>query len=309
MKISRLILPAILASLLFAFTSTEPKDAVELGQRLFADPIVSLDSTVSCQSCHIPAFAFADTVRFSRGVGGRLGRRNAPSITNMGSRQHYFYDGRVVALEDQVLMPIQDTVEMHLKLPELERRLRRHVVYGPAFERIFGRKANAEDLGVALAEFVRTLETAATPYDRWMFDEPGGMGEAAVRGRDVFLEKGKCFSCHFTPDFTADEFKNIGLYNGKDLNDVGRFSITHNPADLGSFKVPGLRNVALTAPYMHNGQFRSLDEVIDFYNDPSKVVPNAINRDTTFAKPLGLTVGEKADLKAFLEALTDDRFR
>lgn len=309
MKIRRLILPVLLASLLLAFSSTEPKDAVELGQRLFADPILSLDSTVSCQSCHIPAFAFADTARFSLGVGGRLGRRNAPSITNMAARQHYFYDGRVVALEDQVLMPIQDTVEMRLKLPELEQRLRRHAVYGPAFERVFGRKANAEDLGKALAEFVRTLETSATPYDRWMFDEPGGMSEAAARGRDIFLEKGKCFSCHFTPDFTADEFKNVGLYNGKNLNDVGRFAITRDPADLGKFKVPGLRNVALTAPYMHNGQFRNLDEVIEFYNDPSKVVPDAINRDTTFAKPLGLTAGEKADLKAFLEALTDDRFR
>lgn len=309
MKKTHFLLPlTFAAAVLLAFSGTEPKDATELGERLFSDPILSLDSTISCQSCHLPEFAFADTARLSRGVGGRLGKRNAPGITNMANRSHFFFDGRVVALEDQVLMPIQDTVEMRLTLEQVEQRLRRHAVYGPAFKLIFGRKANTEDLAKALADFVRTLETASTPYDRWMFDEPGGMSEAAVRGREIFLEKGKCFDCHFTPDFTADEFKNVGLYNGKDLNDVGRFSITQNPADLGSFKVPGLRNVAITAPYMHNGMFRTLDEVIEFYNDPAKVVPDAINRDTTLAKPLNLTTAEKSDLKAFLEALTDDRF-
>ncbi|MCF8244216.1 MAG: cytochrome-c peroxidase [Saprospiraceae bacterium] len=303
------LLPATVATaLLLAFSGAGPKDATQLGERLFSDPILSLDSTVSCRSCHIPEFAFADTARFSRGVGGRLGRRNAPSITNMSARSHFFFDGRVVALEDQVLMPIQDTVEMRLTLAQVEQRLRSHPVYGPAFEQIFGRKANAEDLAKALATFVFTLETANTPYDRWMFDEPGGMSEAAVRGREVFLEKGKCFDCHFTADFTGDEFKNVGLYNGKDLNDAGRYAITRNPADLGKFKVPGLRNVALTAPYMHNGMFRSLDEVIDFYNDPAKAMPDAINRDTSLATPLNLTATEKAELKAFLEALTDDQF-
>lgn len=307
-KIHFLLPVTFAAALLLAFSGTEPKDATELGERLFSDPILSLDSTISCQSCHLPEYAFADTAMVSRGVGGRLGKRNAPGITNMAGRSHFFFDGRVVSLEDQVLMPIQDTVEMRLTLEQVEQRLRRHAVYGPVFQRVFGRKANAEDLAKALADFVRTLETAATPYDRWMFEEPGGMSEAAVRGREIFLEKGKCFDCHFTPDFTADEFKNIGLYNGKDLNDVGRFAITKNPADLGSFKVPGLRNVAVTAPYMHNGKFRTLDEVIDFYNDPAKVVPDAINRDTTLAKPLNLTTAEKSDLKAFLEALTDDRF-
>ncbi len=296
------------AAMLLAFAGTEPKDAAQLGERLFSDPILSLDSTISCRSCHRPEYAFADTARFSLGVGGRVGRRNAPSITNMSARAHFFFDGRVLALEDQVLMPIQDTLEMRLTLPEVERRLRNHPVYGPAFVRIFGRKATAEDLAGALATFVATLETANTPFDRWMFDEPNGMGEAAVRGRELFMGKARCFDCHFTPDFTADEFKNVGLFNGKELNDVGRFAISRNPADLGKFKVPGLRNVALTAPYMHNGMFRSLEEVIEFYDNPDKVVPDAINRDTTMAKPLNLTAAEKAELKLFLEALTDDQF-
>jgi cytochrome c peroxidase len=309
MKKSHLLLPlAFAAALLLAFSSTEPKDPVELGQRLFSDPILSLDSTISCQSCHIPEFAFADTAQFSRGVGGRLGRRNAPSTMNMSARSHFFFDGRVLALEDQVLMPIQDTLEMRMTLPEVALRLRRNKVYGPAFERIFGRPANVEDMAAAIAEFIRTLETPATPYDRWMNDEPGGMGDAAARGRDIFIGKGRCFDCHFGADLTGDEFRNIGLFDGKELDDPGRSAITKRPEDLGKFKVAGLRNVALTAPYMHNGLFKTLDEVIDFYNDPSKVVPDAINRDTILAKPMNLTPYEKADLKAFLEALTDDQF-
>ncbi|MCU0348309.1 MAG: cytochrome-c peroxidase [Saprospiraceae bacterium] len=303
-----LLLFSAATALLLAFSTTEPKDATELGQRLFADPILSLDSTISCQSCHLPEFAFADTARFSLGVGGRLGKRNAPSVMNMAARSHFFFDGRVLALEDQVLMPIQDSLEMRMTLPEVERRLRRHPVYAPVFQKLFGRPANVEDMATAIAEFVRTLETAATPYDRWMNDQPNGMSDAAARGRDIFIGKGRCFDCHFGADMTGDEFRNVGLFNGKDLNDVGRYAITKKPEDLGKFKVAGLRNVALTAPYMHNGQFKTLDEVIDFYNDPSRVVPDAINRDTTFAKPMNLTQWEKADLKAFLEAMTDDRF-
>lgn len=122
------------------------------------------------------------------------------------------------------------------------------------------------------------------------------------------MVKGKCFDCHFSPDFTGDEFRNIGLYNGKALNDTGRFAVTGDALDKGKFKVPGLRNVALTAPYMHNGMFATLEEVIDYYDTPDKFIGDAIGRDTLMARPLGLTAEEKSDLKAFLEALTDDRF-
>jgi len=129
-----------------------------------------------------------------------------------------------------------------------------------------------------------------------------------VRGREVFMNKGKCFDCHFSPDFTGDEFRNVGLYTGKErFADSGRFEITKDSADLGKFKVPGLRNVAVTAPYMHNGMFKTLEEVIEFYDQPDKFVTGSINRDT-LVRPLNLTPQEKSDLKAFLEALTDQRF-
>ena len=279
-----------------------------LGERLFFDPILSLDSTVSCASCHIPQFAFSDTARFSRGVGGRLGRRNAQSITNMTAREHFFFDGRAATLEQQVLMPILDTLEMRATPELVISRLQQHPFYGPAFREQFGKTADMESLAAALAEYVRTLETPDTPFDRWMQGKANSMSEAAIRGRQVFMVKGKCFDCHFSPDFTGDEFRNIGLYNGKALNDPGRFTVTGDPADKGKFKVPGLRNVALTAPYMHNGMFATLEEVIDYYDTPDKFIGDAIGRDTLMARPLGLTAAEKSDLKAFLEALTDDRF-
>lgn len=123
------------------------------------------------------------------------------------------------------------------------------------------------------------------------------------------MKKGKCFDCHFSPDFTGDEFRNIGLFNGKNLNDAGRFAISKDSLDLGKFKVPGLRNIAVTAPYMHNGMFKTLEEVIDYYDQPNRLMPDAIGRDTLLAQPLNLSLEEKADLKAFLEALTDDRFK
>lgn len=302
-----LLLPLILLALAFALPG--PEDPAQLGERLFFDPILSVDSTVSCASCHLPAFAFADTATVSRGVGGSLGRRNTPGITNMLSRSHFFYDGRAATLEQQVLMPIQDPLEMKASLPTLLKRLKKHPFYGPAFKKLNRRAPTEQDLAAALAAYVRTLETSDTPFDRWTQGKPGGMDAAAVRGRKIFMKKGKCFDCHFSPDFTGDEFRNIGLYNGRDLHDTGRFAITGDSTDLGKFKVPGLRNVALTAPYMHNGMFKTLEAVIDYYDQPNLFQPHAIGRDTLLAQPLGLTTEEKMDLKVFLEALTDDRFR
>ena len=294
---------------LCSFDETAFDTPEQLGERLFFDPILSLDSTISCSNCHIPQFAFSDTALVSRGVGGRLGRRNSPGITNMSAREHFFYDGRAATLEQQVLMPIQDTLEMRSNAELVMRRLRQHATYGPAFIQLFKKEADMEALAQALAAYVRTLETSDTPFDRWMQRKPGGMGEAAIRGRQIFLKKGKCFDCHFSPDFTGDEFRNVGLYTGRrNLNDRGRFDITKDSADLGKFKVPGLRNVAVTAPYMHNGMFKTLEEVIDFYDTPNQIIPGAFNRDTLLGEPLRLTPEEKADLKSFLEALTDDRF-
>jgi cytochrome c peroxidase len=278
-----------------------------LGERLFSDPILSLDRSISCASCHIPEFAFADTVAFSIGIGGQRGTRNTPSSMNMLARDAFFWDGRAATLEEQALMPIENPVEMGLPIAEAIARLRSDAEYVRWFREAFGGPPDAEKLAAALAAFQRTLETADTPWDRFAFDIED-IDPAVVRGKAIFDQKGKCLECHFTPDFTADEFRNIGLYNGSDLADEGRFAISRDSADLGKFKVPGLRNVAITAPYMHNGMFATLREVIDYYDDPKAFVPDVINVDTLLREPLGLTEQEKVDLEAFLHSLTDRRF-
>ncbi|MES2701156.1 MAG: cytochrome c peroxidase [Bacteroidota bacterium] len=286
-----------------------PATKQQLGEMLFFEKLLSADKTLSCASCHIPAFGFADTIAFSNGVHGHNGKRNAPSCANLGDRPYLFYDGRAATLEDQVKFPIEDTNEMGLPIATAVARLQKNTMYSTYFRKIFGAAPTEKNLKAAIAAFERTLETSRTPFDRYMDDDSSAISASAQRGRDLFMgSKAKCFDCHFSPDFTGDEFRNIGLYDGKRLNDAGRYTITKKKSDLGKFKTPGLRNVAVTAPYMHNGIFRTLREVIEYYNDPYKVVPNPINIDTLLAKPLHLTAQEKEDLVHFLETLTDDRF-
>lgn len=279
----------------------------QLGEMLFFDPILSEDYSISCASCHKPEFAFADTSAFSVGVHGRLGTRNTPSAMNVLSRETLFWDGRAATLAEQALGPIENPIEMNLSIEEAIGRLN-NSKYKGLFLQVYGSVPNKDNLGDAIAAFEETLETSDTPNDRWINDEPGGMTEQQLRGRSVFRTKGKCLECHFTPDFTGDEFRSIGLFNGKEYNDSGRYHATHKPEDIGLFKVPGLRNVAVTAPYMHDGSMKTLREVIDYYDQPQKLVPNALIRDSLLREPLNLTEQEKQDLEEFLHALTDDRF-
>ncbi|XZF14438.1 cytochrome-c peroxidase [Chitinophagaceae bacterium MMS25-I14] len=285
-----------------------PMKPATLGKLLFFDPILSEDSSISCGSCHKPEFAFADTLPFSIGVHGRLGKRNAPSVMNMSSRESFFWDGRAATLAKQALFPIADANEMNLPVAVAVKRLNHSKKYRNLFYKVFKQFPNANNLGAALAAFENTLETGDTPNDRWMNDEPNSMTAQQVRGREIFRTKGKCLECHFTPDFTGDEFRSIGLFNGKAYNDSGRYRITHNTADIGKFKVPGLRNVAMTAPYMHDGSLKTLRQVIDYYDNPHTLLADGLNRDSLLREPLHLTEQNKQDLEAFLHALTDDRF-
>jgi cytochrome c peroxidase len=226
----------------------------------------------------------------------------------MKNRPYFFFDGRANSLAEQSLMPIEHPDEMGLPIHEAVLRLNQNVYYKKYFQHVFKDSATSKYLSLSLAAYEKTLETVNSKFDDWS-NRITKLTPSEERGRQVFLsDKAKCFDCHLQEDFTNDDFKNIGLFNGKNLNDSGRFLITRNLSDLGKFKTPGLRNVGVTAPYMHNGMFKTLEEVVEYYNDPRKVISDAINIDESLKKPLGLTTKEKKDLVAFLKTLTDKKF-
>lgn len=297
----------ILASMAFVIEK-EKKTAVKLGKLLFNEKILSKDSSVSCASCHKPEFAFADTTAFSFGINQTTTSRNTPSVLNMKNRPYFFWDGRAASLDEQALMPIENPNEMGLPIKEAIKRLNESTFYKDYFLKVFGSLPNEKNLAAAFATFESSLETDNSRFDDWSYGKKT-LTESEQRGREIFVgDKAKCFDCHWMEDFTDDDFKNIGLFDGMKLNDSGRFRINQKKEDIGKFKTPGLRNVAVTAPYMHNGIFKTLEEVIDYYNDPFKVVPNAQNIDASLKQPLGLTDPEKKDLVAFLKTLTDKAF-
>ena len=279
-----------------------------LGKKLFSEKILSKDSSVSCASCHKPSFAFADTMAFSIGIAGKPTKRNTPSVLNMKNRPYYFWDGRAASLEEQALMPIQNPDEMGLTISYAIKRLNNNPTYKLLFKRIFNQPVTAKNLSAAFAAYEQTLETVDSKFDDWSNDLKK-LTASEERGRQIFIgSKSRCFNCHFQEDFTDDNFKNTGLFNSIELNDSGRFNISKEKTDMGKFKTPGLRNIAVTAPYMHNGMFRTLEEVVAYYNDPAKFVSNAINIDPALTKPLGLTTKEQNDLIEFLKTLTDKKY-
>lgn len=306
--ITGLLLLIVTSSFIIENNSEKLSSKVALGKKLFSEKILSLDSSVSCASCHMPNYAFADTVAYSIGIYGRETSRNTPSVLNMKNRPYYFYDGRAQTLEEQALMPIANEDEMALPIAEAVKRLNQHSEYRKLFLKVFKALPNAKNLGAAFAAYEKTLETVDSKFDDYSNDI-ATLSPAEERGRELFTgDKAKCFDCHSMVDFTDDDFKNIGLYNGNFLTDSGRFKITRNEADLGKFKTTGLRNVAVTAPYMHNGMFNTLEEVLRFYNNPKGFFPHQINVDSTFNKPLNLTDNEQADIIAFLKTLTDKAY-
>jgi len=311
-KIFIVILSAFAFIFSVAFQSRKEEDILTkeaLGEKLFFDPVLSRGQAISCASCHLPEFAFADTAAFSIGDKGTRLVRNSPALTNLSGRTDFFWDGRASSLEEQILGPLSSHDEMDLPVEQAVERLKKNEFYSAAFQKVFKTEINQKNLLSAIAAFERTLETMDTPYDRYLDGDEKAMSESAVRGRILFIGKANCATCHSGEDFTADRFKSIGLFNGKELTDAGRFKISKDSAHVGMFKVPGLRNVAVTAPYMHNAMFRTLKEVVQYYNTPDKFVNNSINRDLSLGSSLNLSDGEVNDIVAFLEALTDDRFK
>lgn len=277
---------------------------VALGRKLFYDTRLSKDNTIACASCHRPEFAFSDGGKpVSTGIFGRQGSRNAPSLTNVGFRRHLFWEGRSPRLELQAVGPLTAHDEMGLEPEELAQRLQAIPEYAQAFREVFGEPPSLRAVTYAIAAFERTLVSYNSPFDRYQAGDDQALSPAALRGMELFFsEKGDCFHCHVGPDFTDDEPRNTALYTV--YKDIGLARATGKDEDVGKFKTPTLRNVALTAPYMHDGSIRTLREVVQHYNRGGE--PN-LNADALI-RPLGLTDQEVDDLVAFLEALTDTSF-
>ena len=278
---------------------------IELGRKLFYDKRLSSDNTVACASCHKPEFAFSDGGKaVSEGVGKQKGTRNAPTLTNVGFRQSLFWEGRTPRLELQAVGPITAHDEMNMTPEALQKKLEGIPEYRQAFARAFPREPiSLQTVTKAIAAFERTLVSFNSPFDRYQAGDDNAMSKAALRGMDIFLsEKGDCFHCHVGGQFTDDQPKNTALYTV--YEDIGLARATGKDEDVGKFKTPTLRNVALTAPYMHDGSIPTLREAVKHYNSGGQ--PN-LNSDPLM-RPLGLTEAEIDDLVEFLKALTDESF-
>ncbi|QGJ70065.1 Methylamine utilization protein MauG [Planctomycetales bacterium 10988] len=278
---------------------------VELGKQLYFDPRLSRDETVSCATCHDPNKGWTDGFQFSTGIEGQLGGRNAPTIINSAYSYFQFWDGRAMHLEGQALGPIQNPIEMGMTMGEVVERLNGVEGYRAQFQEVFGTEVTEENIAKAIAAFERTILSGNAPYDRFVSGDESALSESAQRGMEIFFNKGNCSACHAGPNFSDGGFHNIGVGMDQEDPDIGRYKISKLLGDRGSFKTPMLREIARTAPYMHNGSLKTLEEVVDFYNKGG--VPNPQMDEEIF--PLNLTDKEQADLVQFLrEGLSSEEY-
>jgi cytochrome c peroxidase len=273
---------------------------VALGRRLFFDPILSADHTVACASCHRPDHGFASAEARPRGVGGRTAARRAPTLFNRAYGTAFFWDGRAASLEEQALEPIANPLEMASSVADAVARLRADAGYRARFTAAFDDGVTAANLGRALAGFERVLLRGDSPVDRFrQRGERGAMTPAERHGLWLYESKGQCWRCHSGPNFTDEGFHNTGVSWGRSPDDLGRLAVTKREADRGRYKTPTLRGVGLTAPYMHDGSLKSLDDVLEFYNRGGGANPNL----DAAVRPLNLSKDDLRDLAAFLKAL------
>jgi len=307
-------------------------EGVQLGRMLFYDPILSGDSTQSCSSCHLPAGNFTDNKATSKGIQGINGRRSAMSLLNVAySTKGFFWDGRAATLEEQVLKPVEDPVEMHNTWVNAMEKLRNHPNYPGYFRQAFGisdcSEMSKEQAARAMAQFIRTLVSSGqSKYDLWRKgqveltdEELNGYIMFFDRGRDLGynLPDAQCFHCHGGETFTTNSYFNNGLDSVASLDDFvdkGRGEVTGNRYHNGQFRSPGLRNITLSAPYMHDGRFQTLEQVLAQYSDNGFGVENEDPFIRQIGFPVGngqysgLTISQQNDIIAFLHTLTDTVF-
>lgn len=279
-------------------------EKVALGRKLFFDKRLSKDESISCSSCHIPEFAFTDRKKVSEGVNGGLTERNAPSLLNSGYLQTVMFDAHLKTLELQVIVPIQEHVEMDMNMIDLINRLKNIPEYQAAAKMIFNRDFDAYVLTRSIAAFERSLISNQSRFDAFYSGvNSHALSQDEKEGWKLFSEKLYCTKCHPAPYFTNFVAENNGLYEDF-KTDKGRFRIFNDSSDIGKFKVPSLRNIELTYPYMHDGSLTSIESIIMHY---SKGGNNHVNKNPLI-QPFEISVKETAQLKAFLFSLTDTSY-
>lgn len=285
----------------FDSENTYTKERYELGKKLFFDPVFSIDSSISCASCHNPTLAFADTQKFTPGVFNREGIRNVPSLLNIGYHPYFLREGSVPTIEMQALIPIQEKNEFAHNIVDIAKKIKEDTGYVKLSQLAYDREVDHYVITRALGVFQRTLVSNNSKFDKYIAGKTK-FSKQEEKGMDIFFGKGNCSGCHGGINFTSYKLTNNGLY--KDYEDIGRMRATKDSTDLAIFKTPSLRNVSVTYPYMHDGSFNTLKEVIEHYNLGGKNHPNK----DSLIKPLNLSEMEKEELISFLKTLKDEEF-
>jgi cytochrome c peroxidase len=274
------------------------KQGFELGRHLFYDPILSRDNTISCASCHLQATGFTHVDHeLSHGIDGKIGNRNAMTIMNVAWSKNFMWDGGVNHLDMQPLAPLSNVVEMDENLGHVIKKLNASTRYKTLFSNAFGDSVvTSQRMLLAFSQFILQLNSYNSKYDKYVRKEVGGeLNTQEINGLQLF--RTHCASCHTEPLFTNNGFEKNGLPMDATLNDFGRMNVTHNAADSLKFKVPTLRNIQFTFPYMHDGRFKKLRDVLNHYATTDKL-----------KTPIALNSNEKTDIIAFLLTLTDNEF-
>lgn len=275
----------------------------ELGRLLYYDKRLSADGTVSCATCHAPANGFTDNLPVSSGIKGQKGGRSAPTVFNRAYSLAQFWDGRAASLEEQAAGPMANPIEMGNTHDVVVTTLRGIPGYKPLFKQAFGKEEfGLDEVTKAIATYERTVLSGNSPYDRYKAGNKKAMSASQVRGMDVYFNVAKCDQCHEGINLTTNAYHNLGVGMDKPNPDEGRFVVTKNAADWGAFKTPTLREIARTAPYMHDGSLKTLEEVVEFYDKGGTPNKNLDER----MKPLKLTAAQKTDLVEFLKALNGE---